>query len=157
MHYLRCSYTTAVPLASISARTAGTLPFAGHDADYRDCRALRFSCDGQYLFVAESRCVAMFRSSDGGFVRFIGALMGQARSIFPIDIAAMPNGDVLVAGYTTGVFVFQAGDFAHKRRRSWYQKGSERCVPRALAVAGNKLLVLDSGAGVDKLRIQVYE
>lgn len=90
-------------------------------------------------------------------MRCIGALMGQDSRFFPKDIAAMPNGDILVADFGFGVFVFQAGDYGHNRRRSWNQKGSERCVPRALAVSGNKLFVLDASASVAKLRIQVYE
>ncbi len=118
------------------------------------CEGLRFTPDGQFIVAAElyNMRLSMFRVSDGGFVRHIGAgVVADGNK----DVLFAPNGELLVADYGNHrVCVFSAdGDTL---LRTWGEFGSAdgqfEC-PTALAPVDSKLFVLDR----DDTRVQVFE
>jgi DNA-binding beta-propeller fold protein YncE len=118
------------------------------------CVGLRFTPDGQFVVVAGfSNCwLSVFRISDGGFVKLIGAgVVGNGLK----DVQFAPNGELLVADFGSHrVCVFSAdGDTL---LRTWGANGTsygDFCYPNALALADSKLFVLDR----DNARVQVFE
>jgi hypothetical protein len=93
----------------------------------------------------------MFRVSDGGFVKNIGAgVVADGNK----DVQLAPNGELLVADLNSNrVFVFDADGDA--LLRTWGGFGSAEGqfeYPAALALDDSKLLVLDNSA-----RVQVFE
>jgi tripartite motif-containing protein 71 len=117
------------------------------------CADLRFSPDGQFIVIAEyeNERLSVFRTSDGGFVKHIGACV-VADGLK--DLVFAPNGELLVADYGNHrVCVFSAdGDTL---LRSWGTHGSadgQFKEPTALALVYSKLFVLDFNSA----RVQVF-
>ncbi len=94
----------------------------------------------------------MFRVSDGGFVKHIGACVVADG---PKDVLFAPNGELLVADYNNHrVCVFSAdGDTL---LRTWGTRGSadgQFEYPTALSLVNSKLFVLEC----KRVRVQVFE
>ncbi len=141
------SYASGALIRSIGSRGSGP----GQIADC--CVGLCFSLDGRFIVAAECNIkrLSMFRVSDGGFVKHIGA---GVVSDFYNDVQFAPNGDLLVADSANHrVCVFSTdGDTL---LRTWGTRGSAdnqfQC-PTALALADFKLFVLEFRSG----RVQVF-
>jgi WD40 repeat protein len=117
------------------------------------CEGLRFTPDGQFIVAAEqvNKRLSMFRVSDGGFMKHIGA--GMVADGYK-DVQFALNGELLVADYRNHrVCVFSAdGDTL---LRSWGARGSADGrfeYPTALALVDSKLFVLDCYSA----RVQVF-
>jgi hypothetical protein len=120
------------------------------------CAGLCFTPDGQFIVSAEfkNERLSMFRVSDGGFVKHIGAGVVADGSK---DVQFAPNGELLLADCNSHrVCVFSADN--DTLLRTWGTQGSadgqyEYRYPTALALADSKLFVLDRFGG----RVQVFE
>jgi hypothetical protein len=142
------SYPSGALIRSICARGSGPGQIGG------TCSGLRFTPDGQFIIAAEfsNRRLSMFRVSDGGFVKHIGA--GVVADGWK-DVHFAPNGELLVADWGNhAVRVFDSeGDTL---LRTWGSCGSalgQFEYPIALAIADSKLFVLDCNTA----RVQVFE
>jgi DNA-binding beta-propeller fold protein YncE len=119
------------------------------------CEGLRFTPDGQVIVAAEdgNERLSMFRVSDGGFVKHIGAcVVGNGDK----DVVFARNGELLAADYGNHrVCVFSADGDA--LLRTWGTQGTadgQFQGPTALALADSKLFVLDYG--YHGTRVQVF-
>jgi DNA-binding beta-propeller fold protein YncE len=142
------SYTSGALIRSIGSRGdgPGQIGFC--------CSGIRFTPDGQFIVAAEfsNMRLSMFRVSDGGFVKHIGAgVVADGDK----DVQFAPNGELLVADCRNHrMCVFSAdGDTV---LRTWGTQGSadgQFEYPTALALVDSKLFVLDR----DSARVQVFE
>jgi 6-phosphogluconolactonase (cycloisomerase 2 family) len=120
----------------------------------RICTGVRFTPDGQFIVAAEfeNERLSMFRVSDGGFVKDIGAGVVADGSK---DVLFAPNGELLVAdlgNHRVCVFCTDGDTLL----RTWGSRGSadgQFKYPTALAFADSKLFVLDYYSA----RVQVFE
>jgi DNA-binding beta-propeller fold protein YncE len=115
---------------------------------------LRFTPDGQFIVAAEhmNERLSMFRVSDGGFVKHIGA--GVVANGMK-DVQFAPNGELLVAdSQNHRVCVFSAdGDTLLRTLGTQCFADGQYEYPTALALADSKLFVLYR----DIARVQVFE
>jgi tripartite motif-containing protein 71 len=142
------SYARGALIRSIGSRGSGPGQIGAL------CAGLRFTPDGQFIVAAEysNKRLSMFRVSDGGFVKHIGAgVVADGNN----DVHFAPNGELLVTDYSNHrVCVFSA--YGDTLLRTWGTQGSadgQFVSPTALALAGSKLFVLDQSSG----RVQVFE
>jgi DNA-binding beta-propeller fold protein YncE len=142
------SYSSGALIRSISSRGSGPGQIGVQ------CGGLCFTPDGQFIVAAEhmNERLSMFRVSDGGFEKHIGA--GVVSNGMK-DVQFAPNGELLVADCSSHrVCVFSAdGDTC---LRTWGAHGSadgQFEYPAALALVGSKLFVLDMTSS----RVQVFE
>jgi DNA-binding beta-propeller fold protein YncE len=142
------SYASGALILSIGAWGRGP----GQICD--GCEGLRFTPDGQFIVAAEygNQRLSVFRVSDGGFVKHIGAgVVADGNK----DVQFALNGELIVADFDNQrVCVFSAdGDTL---LRTWGTLGSadgQFHDPTALALVDSKLFVLDQGSA----RVQVFE
>jgi DNA-binding beta-propeller fold protein YncE len=136
-------------------RTFGAEGFGRSDIGTA-AQGLRFTLDGVYILVAErtNRRLSKFRASDGTFIDFY--CEGQV-SDGNNDVEMWPSGEVIVVDCGTHrVCVFSSD--GRTLLRTWGAHGTTDGKfkrPTALALAGNKLFVLD--AHPDSARVQVFE
>jgi WD40 repeat protein len=142
------SYASGTLIRSIGSGGSGP----GQIGSWVD--AMRFTPDGQFIIAAEqsNTRLSMFRVSDGGFVKHIGAgVVANGHK----DIEFMPNGELLVADYNNHrICVFSADGDA--LLRTWGSNGSgdgQFQRPTGLALVGSSLFVLEDGGS----RVQVFE
>jgi DNA-binding beta-propeller fold protein YncE len=139
------SYASGALIRSIGSNGSGPGQI-GHS-----CQGLRFTPDGQFIVAAEygNSRLSVFRVSDGGFVKHIGA---GVVADGPKDVQFAPNGELLVAdcsNHRVCVFSADGGTLL----RAWGTRGSDdglfHC-PTALVLVDSKLFVLDA-------RVEVFE
>ncbi len=142
------SYASGALIRSIGSKGSG--PGEIGDA----CEGLCFTPDGQFIVAAEykNKRLSMFRVSDGGFVKHIGA--GVVADGYK-DVQYAPNGELLVADFGKHrMCVFSAdGD---RLLHTWGTQGTadgQLNAPIALALVDSKLFVLDH----ESARVQVFE
>jgi DNA-binding beta-propeller fold protein YncE len=118
------------------------------------CEGLRVTPDGQFIVAAEygNDRLSMFRASDGGFVKHIGA--GVVADGFK-DVEFDPSGELLVADYSNcRVCVFSTdGDTLLRTCGVEGSAAGQLYCPGSLALADSKLFVLDHKGA----RVQVFE
>jgi hypothetical protein len=142
------SYASGALIRSISVIGSGP------DRMGDRCAGLRFTPDGRFVVAAEqdNKRLSMFRASDGGFAKHIGAgVLANGNK----DVQFAQNGELLVADfYNHRVCVLNAdGDTL---LRTWGTHGSadgQFKLPTALALVDSKLFVLDFNSA----RVQVFE
>jgi tripartite motif-containing protein 71 len=142
------SYVSGAHIRTFGSRGRGPGQIGGQ------CEALRFTPDGRFIVAVEywDTRVSMFRVSNGGFVKHIGAgVLSDGNK----DVQFTSSGELLVADSRNHrVCVFSAdGDTL---LRTWGTKGSadgQFQHPSALVLVGSKLFVLDYSSA----RVQLFE
>ncbi len=144
------SYASGAHIRSIGSYGRGPGQI-GHS-----CQGIRFTPDGHFIVAAEysNERLSMFRVSDGGFVKHIGAGVGTYGWK---DVEFAPNGELLVVDYgNRRVCVFSAdGDTL---LRTWPANASVENhfkSQTALVLADYRLFGLDTASG--SARVHVFE
>jgi hypothetical protein len=142
------SYANGAHLRSIGSRGSGP-----GQIGYM-CEGLRFTLDGQFIVAAENRnCrLSMFRASDGGFVKHIGAgVVADGNK----DVQFALNGELLVGDSGNHrVCVFSPDGYTLLRAWGTHGRADGQFMrPTALALADSKLFVLE----YHRARVQVFQ